>query len=493
MKKSSSINNYNQDKIKDYHRSPIVRNKSLKDLSKNPNIYKNECRKDNDNESRKYNNGYDNPISSRNNYNMKRKNNSQNYGIQHPLKINRNLSATNYFDNKYPSDKISSPLNKNKKNENNKKRRNSSMKNNGDDKVQQYFYKLICNNCYNNKKATKNLQKQPLERKEILNKTFNKMNPFYFKDKMDDMHKDKINNKIKELEKLQKQALYNLTKYQKENPTNVEKLQKKNEYSINPLNSQQNEDPRIMKVQKQYDNKENFINQNKDLYQIDKPRKAIRDYFNKCLFKVPVIEEEYHVDPEYKKEYTKQLKKQIEENKNNKKKKKAEEIKEEKVANKEMNDYIEFLKKKDKEDKQKQREEFNKNNKIIDEMKKKNEEEEKKKDRKYGEELRKQIKEENYKINEKKRQKKLNEIDKFQKWLGNFEKRKNNKKKEKEDENNKWKNYAEEYNIKCKHGLDIYRCTICNKVFDKENLIKYFYSPSTNSSATFSKRTSFVK
>ena len=53
------------------------------------------------------------------------------------------------------------------------------------------------------------------------------MNPFYFKDKMDDMHKDKINNKIKELEKLQKQALYNLTKYQKENPTNVEKLQKK--------------------------------------------------------------------------------------------------------------------------------------------------------------------------------------------------------------------------------------------------------------------------
>ena len=66
-------------------------------------------------------------------------------------------------------------------------------------------------------------------------------------------------------------------------------------------------------------------------------------------------------------------------------------------------------------------------------------------------------------------------------------------KKEKEKEDNKWKNYAEEYSVKCKHGLDITRCAICNKVFPKEKLIKYYYPSSTGTSMATSKRTSFVK
>ena len=40
------------------------------------------------------------------------------------------------------------------------------------------------------------------------------------------------------------------------------------------------------------------------------------------VYQVPVLEGEYHVDPEYKKEVNNELKKQIEENKNNKKKEK---------------------------------------------------------------------------------------------------------------------------------------------------------------------------
>ena len=496
MKNNSILNNYKTNKIKTHYRSPIVRNKSLKSLTQNISINKNEENKnqykDNNNINKNYINN-NNPISSRNNYLYKR-NNSQNFGSKYPFNIQKNLSSTYFNNNNDKNEKTPSiRSSKNKLNGLYKKRRNSSDKNKGNGKAEEYFYKLICNNCYNNKIVTKNLKKQPPEKKELLNKTFTKANPFFFQDKMNDVHKDKINKKIKELEKLQKQALDNLAKYKIQNPTNVEKLQKSNEFSINPLNSHEKEDPRLIKTQKNYDKKEDFINKNKDLYNIDKPRKAISDYFNKCLYKVPVIEEEYRVDPEYKKEVNKELKKQIEENKNNKKKKKDEEIKEEKIANKKMNDYFEFLKKKKNDEKKKNLEEFYKRNKILDDYKKKKEEEDKKKEKKFDEEFRKKMKEEDDKIKENKRRKKIDDINKLQKWLGDFEKSKKDKKKEKEKEDNKWKNYAEEYSVKCKHGLDITRCAICNKVFPKEKLIKYYYPSSTDTSMATSKRTSFVK
>ena len=70
-------------------------------------------------------------------------------------------------------------------------------------------------------------------------------------------------------------------------------------------------------------------------------------------------------------------------------------------------------------------------------------------------------------------------------------KKKNDKKKEKEEENNKWKNYVKESGGKCKHGLDVYRCAICNKIFPKDKLIKYYYPSSTNDSWASSKRTSY--
>ena len=88
---------------------------------------------------------------------------------------------------------------------------------------------------------------------------------------MKDLHKDKIQHRIKELEKLQRQALNNLAKYKIENPTNIEKFQKTQELSINPMVAHEREDPRLGKTLKAYDLKEHFINENKVLYQIDKP------------------------------------------------------------------------------------------------------------------------------------------------------------------------------------------------------------------------------
>ena len=483
--------NYAPYKLVTHYKSPIVRTKSLQNLTNNlNNPYENNNYNYNNNLNQKRKSNGKMTTTYRNDYcheNLRPQNSCPRFYNEKDMPNGKSLNETVPY-------KISYKNNPNKINGLNKKKpRNSSVKDNGQNEAQKYFYKLICNNCYNNKMATKNLKEQPLGKKEKLNKKFNQVNPFYFQDKMKEMQKEKIDDKIKELENLQKQALDKLTKYQFHNPSNKEKLQKTNEFSINPLNETEKEDPRAIMAKINYDNKENFINKNKDLYEIDKPRKAINDYYNKCLYQVPVLEEEYHVDPEYKKEVNKDIKKQIEENQKNKKKKKDEEIKEEKAANKKLNDYLEYVKKKDKEDKDKKMEELYNKNKMLNDYKKKKEKEEKENDKKLQNDLKKKMKEEEAKQKEKKRQKKLNDINKIQKWYNDFEDKKNDKKKEEKEENDKWNDYAKKLNAKCKHGLDIYRCAICNKVFPKEKLIKYYYPSSTDASAASSKKSSFAK
>ena len=101
---------------------------------------------------------------------------------------------------------------------------------------------------------------------------------------MKDIYKDKIQHKIKELESLQRKAVSNLAKYKIENPTSIEKFQKQQELSVNPMAAYEREDPRICKTLRAYDLKENFINENREIYQIDRPRKAINDYYKKCCF-----------------------------------------------------------------------------------------------------------------------------------------------------------------------------------------------------------------
>ena len=498
MDNNSYIGNYTQNNIKTHYKSPIVRKKSIDKKAQNINLNNNQDKnyyngKNNNEILNKTYNEYDYPSRTSRNYRKDKNNVRTNNERKYP-NLNKSSSALNYFNEQLKPNNRNPTRNNNKINILKNKARNASAKNNDKGKAEKYFYKLICNNCYNNKIATKNLKDQPPERKELLNKTFNKLNPFYFHDKMNDIHKDQINNKIKELENLQKQALDNLARYQIQNPTSVERLQKQNEFSINPINSYPKEDPRLAKTQKNYEEKENFINKNKDLYEVNKPRKAINDYYNKCQYQVPVLEEEHHLDPEYKKEVNNELEKQIEENKKNKKKEKDAQINEEKQANKRMNDYIQYLNKKEKEDKEKDKEELINKNKLLSDYKKLKEEEDKKKDKKFDDEFKKKLKEEEDMIKEKKRQKKINDMNKLQQWIEDYEKEKDDKKKEKEKEDNKWKNYAEEFNIKCKHGLDIYRCAICNKVYPKDKLIKYYCSPtSTDISVSSSRRTTSVK
>ena len=352
-------------------------------------------------------------------------------------------------------------------------------------------FNYVCDNCYNNKIVTKKFKEQPPQQKEILNNTFNKVNPFYFQDKMKDLHKDKIQHRIKELEKLQRQALNNLAKYKIENPTNIEKFQKTQELSINPMVAHEREDPRLGKTLKAYDLKEHFINENKDLYQIDKPRKAINDYYKKCIFQVPVVENEYFVDPKYIKQVSIDLREQIEERKNDKKKRREEEIKTERISNKQMNDYSEFLCRKNKDQRKNYLNEFYKKSKVIDNYRKLKEEQEQKNRKNYIDKINQRMKKEDDEKKAKNRQRKIDEINKLQTWKKDFENVKKNKKLEKEEENHKWYNYSQDYIAKCIHGNDVTKCSFCNQAFPKEKLIKYA-AKSTDVSVVSSKASSQI-
>ena len=405
-------------------------------------------------------------------------------------RIKKNLSSYDIFVPKN-SKKINPTMKHFTFNDMKKKKRYSSviLMKNASNPTKDFNY--VCDNCYNNKIVTKKFKEQPPQQKEILNNTFNKVNPFYFQDKMKDLHKDKIQHRIKELEKLQRQALNNLAKYKIENPTNIEKFQKTQELSINPMVAHEREDPRLGKTLKAYDLKEHFINENKDLYQIDKPRKAINDYYKKCIFQVPVVENEYFVDPKYIKQVSIDLREQIEERKNDKKKKREEEIKTERISNKQMNDYSEFLCRKNKDQRKNYLNEFYKKSKVIDNYRKLKEEQEQKNRKNYIDKINQRMKKEDDEKKAKNRQRKIDEINKLQTWKKDFENVKKNKKLEKEEENHKWYNYSQDYIAKCIHGNDVTKCSFCNQAFPKEKLIKYA-AKSTDVSVVSSKASSQI-
>ena len=405
-------------------------------------------------------------------------------------RIKKNLSSYDIFVPKN-SKKINPTMKHFTFNDMKKKKRYSSviLMKNASNPTKDFNY--VCDNCYNNKIVTKKFKEQPPQQKEILNNTFNKVNPFYFQDKMKDLHKDKIQHRIKELEKLQRQALNNLAKYKIENPTNIEKFQKTQELSINPMVAHEREDPRLGKTLKAYDLKEHFINENKDLYQIDKPRKAINDYYKKCIFQVPVVENEYFVDPKYIKQVSIDLREQIEERKNDKKKRREEEIKTERISNKQMNDYSEFLCRKNKDQRKNYLNEFYKKSKVIDNYRKLKEEQEQKNRKNYIDKINQRMKKEDDEKKAKNRQRKIDEINKLQTWKKDFENVKKNKKLEKEEENHKWYNYSQDYIAKCIHGNDVTKCSFCNQAFPKEKLIKYA-AKSTDVSVVSSKASSQI-
>ena len=483
--KKYDYENYNTIQPKPTFRSPIVRNKTLRQFVPKYIKEKNQIDIINNNNYDTNNNkiekSYTRIAPYNNNIQTARESNRIILEQKEPKeiikpknKIRKNLSS---YDILVPKNlkKITPSSNHFTFNDMKKKKRQSSVitskpqinnKNYND-------YGYMCTNCYNNKIVTKSFKEQPLNQKDILNNTFTKVNPFYFQDKMKDIYKDKIQQKIKDVEKKQNQAQNNLAKYKIENPTDIEKLQKLQELSMNPMVAHEREDPRVDRTLKKYDLKENFINKNKDLYRIDKPRKAINDYYENCLYQVPIIEDEYFVEPKYIKQISIDLREQIEEKRIDKKRKKEEEIKSEKISNKKLEDYNEFLYKKNKDQRNNYLSEFYKKSNYLDNLRKMKEEKEYKKNQKCMDNIKQKMRKEDEDKKAKCRQKKMDSINKLQIWKKNFDNEKKNKKKEKEEEAHKWYNYSQDYISKCIHGNEVTKCSLCNQAYHKEQLLKY--------------------
>ena len=337
------------------------------------------------------------------------------------------------------------------------------------------FYNLICKNCYN-KRINLNNIKNDLEkpsRKEKLSLTFNEINPYFFNDKINGIHKNNINNKVMQRENLSKQVINSLEEYRKNNPSKKENLQFKNEFSINEFYGNNNlKDPRYEIVKKKYDLKEQIISQQKNIYNYNEPRKAIKQYYNKTMYEIPLMEPKYELSKECKQNYIKELKNQIINKENHEKNAKKIQLNAEIKANEDFNEYLNKKNYSDYLNKIEQRNRLRDYNDKILNLKKEKEEEEKINNRDYERKL-------NEKINKEKEEefynntvKKIQNIKQMNNWYNDAKKENEKKKREEKEEKNKWKNYSEEIEIKCQHGNNIFKCSICNRVLPRNKLIR---------------------
>lgn len=383
--------------------------------------------------------------------------------------FNNNISSdtnrTKSIDNKN-----NNYFNNNEYKENNKKtNRNSSYDNKSNkDKF------ILCTNCFDKKmleeESPKNME---MDKKEYLNNKFINENPFYFIDKMSDNEKKRINEKIASNSNKQRLAFANFKK-EIDNPKNniKEKLQLINEYSINPLSIEVGKDPRYLKQKQNYDKKEKIIHENPGIYKGLIPRQAYNDYYNKCIYQVPKMEEIYYVNPVYKENYIKALKKQIEDKKTKEKENKKKQRIAEAVANKKFNEYKKIANLNEREQHNKGIKILKSDNKQLDEFKKYKNNLLKEREKKLWNELEIQNNKIDKDIKLRNKNEKCNNIGTYHDWLEDMEKKRQNKKDVEDEENKRWNNYIQNYNLKCNH-CSFENCDICNRPSRKENLKKF--------------------
>ena len=385
-------------------------------------------------------------------------------------KNNNNLYNDNYTDisNKSNNNNINNLKSKKKLN------RNSSFDNKYN--TSENVANLLCKNCFDKKMLEQETPKNnEIDKIEYLNDKFINENPFYFIDKMSENEKKRINQKIESNSNKQKLAFDNYKK-EMDNPKNntKEKLQLINEYSLNPLSIEVGKDPRYLKQKKNYDKKEKIIHQNPEKYKGLQPRKAYDDYYNKCIYQIPKFEQSYHVNPIYKENYIKVLKKQIEDKKNKENEDKKKQRMAEAFANKQFNEYKKRCNLNDKE-KLNNNIEFLKNeNKDLDDFKKHKNNLLKEKEKKLEDELEKKNDKIDKDIKLRNKNIKFDNIENYQDWLDDIEKKRQIKKDNEDEEKKKWNNYIQNYNLKC--NGDVANCDLCNRPSQKDKM-KIFPPP----------------
>ena len=343
---------------------------------------------------------------------------------------------------------------------------------------------LLCKNCFDKKMLEEeNPKNKEIDRIEYLNNKFINENPYYFIDKMSENEKRRITDKIESNSNKQRLA-YVTFKKAIDNPKNntKEQLQLINEYSINPLTIEVGKDPRYLKQKQSYDKKEKIIQQNPDKFKSLEPRKAYNDYYNKCIYQIPKMEEMYHVNSVYKENYIKALKKQIEDKKNKEYEDKKKQRNAEAVAIQKFNDYKKIANLNEKEKHNYGIELLKNDNILLEDFKKYKNNLFKEQERQLETERLKNNNRIDNDLKLRSKNQKRNNIETYQDWLDNIDKKKQTKQEKKDEENKKWNNYIQNYNLKCKH-LDVSSCDICNRPYRKEKLRQF--PPSSSEKVNF--------
>ena len=333
------------------------------------------------------------------------------------------------------------------------------------------FYDLICRNCYRAREAKSAFTPISDPRKEKLNRSFLSSNPYVFQDKMDEKYKDAIQRKVNSRVASSNLAIENLKQFKKENSDPKESLILRNQYSTFS-NFGEKKDPRYERMKKNYDTTQRIISKNPSLYDVTNPRKAVKDYYDKCVYEVPLTEPRYYIDKNYQENFREELKKQIED----KKKKNNEERTFQRLREKKgIEEYNRYMTEKNKNQNyaklRAQKQIFYENKRLL-EIKRQAEKEEKQKQKEYEIQVNEVMKAHDDKVNKERLQKKIKEIEEANNYMKEREKLKNKKKEEAIEERKKWNNYSEEFVVKCQHGNIYERCAICNNLFPRSKLIK---------------------
>ena len=311
-------------------------------------------------------------------------------------------------------------------------------------------------NFLNNKNIDLNILGNP---KLKSNKSFIKINPFYFQDNIELYEKEKRENKIKNQMHLQRKAIKQLYLYKINNPSKIEVLQKINELSYNPLIAYE---PKPIKYQKTIENyyyNDNII-KNNDINIFNKPRKEIEEYYNKCQYQIPNTYESdniIHTKAKYihpdvvKNKFEKQIQEEIIKYRNKKNKKEEEKLKDVqdgKIKNKIYNDFNVFLTNKEKHRKINREKEITLDNNLLTEYNQyiKNHSNDKNNKEHYIN-LRKKLEKEDLEKVIEKKEEKNRERKILNDWNNLYKKNKDRKINEKIKEKKMWRNYSETFEI----------------------------------------------
>ena len=351
----------------------------------------------------------------------------------------------------------------------------------------QLRYKTPIKNLFNESKNSKYLNLNYIKNtdvnsinKEKLSKSFNKIHPFYFQDKIQLMEKEKIDNKIKSRMHIQREALKQLSLYKMRNPPKKEVLQKLNELSINPLLSYEPKSPLYKRTIENYYYNDDII-KNNDVNIFNKPRKEIDEYYKKCQYQIPHFYDSdniIHTKAKYifpileKKKFEQQIKEEIIKNRNKKYKRderKIEDIKDGKIKYNLYDEFNIFLNNKEKFQKLSKEKEIILDNNLLTEYNQyvKNHLNDGEKDAYKN--IRKKMETEDLKEDLEKKEEKIRTRKILNDWNNLSKNIKNKRNDERIKEKKMWRNYTEtfEINYNPKNKLNKYKYLKNNS---KENI-----------------------